>query len=88
VHLYRCPTEVYGPGECYRQEAEEIHESRPANGTLTLIHRRFKEDTEHARVFWQSGGFVSAEPRPAKEWEIQLVRVAALAQLDAAEGRL
>lgn len=64
--------EVYGPGETYRQAADEVHESTPDDGTVTLVERTFLADTEHARVYHE-GRWVSAEPRPATPEEVALV---------------
>lgn len=58
-------------GQSYRQISNEIHASYPDSGTVTLVERYFKPDTEHARVFWPKGEkWVSAEPRPATAKEI------------------
>lgn len=71
VRLVAQPMEIYGVGETYHQNAEEIHSSYPANNTVTIITREFKEDRDHADVFVPSGAeFVSAEPRPATRAEI------------------
>jgi hypothetical protein len=61
--------EHYGPGEEYRQRADEIHETYFADGTVTLNERI--GDTEHARVFWPWGThWVDAMPRPATPEEV------------------
>lgn len=58
-------------GQTYYQESDIIHASFPKTGTVTLVERYFKPDTEHARVFWPKGEqWVSAEPRPATAAEI------------------
>ena len=58
----------------YHQKAEEIHVSTPARGTVTIVERHFKADTEHARVFWPRGQeWVSAEPRKATQEEIKAI---------------
>lgn len=56
--------ETYDPGEIYVQKAAEIHRSAPLDGTVTIIHREFLDDTEHAYVYFH-GEWVTAEPRPA-----------------------
>lgn len=62
---------VYNAGEGYSQHAEELHDSFPERGTVTVIRRTFRENnTELARVFWQGGDWVSAEPRPATPDEV------------------
>ncbi len=71
--------ECYGGGEFYEQEAEEIHQSMPERGTVTVIERTFKKDTEHARVFWDvNKNWVSVEPRPANPHEIHAITSYAL----------
>lgn len=72
VKLKKKPDEHYSEGEVYSQLANEIHVSVPRNGTVTLIQREFLDDTEHAYVFWESGGeWVSAEPRRAVYGEVK-----------------
>lgn len=72
--------EVIHQGERYTQHKDEIHESLPCDGTVTLVHRKFHPDREHARVFWQGdGGFVSAEPRTATYAEVKAITSHSLA---------
>jgi hypothetical protein len=81
VGLFRWPMESYTEGMTYHQDNTEIHESLPADGTITLVTRTFTEDTEHAQVFWQgNGGFVSAEPRAATPEEVLQITQNALAR--------
>lgn len=54
----------------YKQAKDEIHWSHPDPGTVTLCKRTFSGDRDHARVFWESGEFVSAAPRPATFSEV------------------
>ena len=55
----------------YCQDASDIHESIPKSGTVTLLERTLKEDTEHAYVYFREGrSWVSAEPRDATEHEV------------------
>lgn len=71
--------EYYAAGECYHQEAYEIHQSFPENGTVTLVQRTFNGDRDHALVFWPyEMGWVTAEPRPATEMEVQAITSNAL----------
>lgn len=70
VTLLRGPIEAYEAGRWYEQRAEEIHESLPHDGTVTLVEHHFKTDTEHARVYHQTPQWVSAEPRQATREEI------------------
>ena len=72
--LEKVRTETFGPGDDYIQLAEEIHSSHPDNGTITIVERQFKADTEHAHVYyptWEQWG--SAEPRRATDREIEAI---------------
>ncbi len=61
--------EAYYLGGTYAQRADEIHETRFFDGTITLNER--VGDTEHARVFWPYGTeWVDAMPRPATPYEV------------------
>lgn len=76
------PDEVYSTGATYSQRADEVHDSRPDEGTVTLIERVVPpgSDGETARVFWEPGkSWVSAEPRPARLDEVLAISAAALA---------
>lgn len=66
-------SESFNAGESYYQRKDEVHETFPLTGTVTLVRRIFDGDTEHARVFWRDGDWVSAEPRPATDEEIDRV---------------
>lgn len=71
IYLSPAKLETYNEGESYTQKAAEIHNSLPMRGTVTIIERRFQEDTEHAHVFWPVGyEWVSAEPKAATKREI------------------
>ena len=75
---------VFTTGRSYRRRAEDVHESVARSGTVTVIHRSFKADTEHAHVYVKIGkSWVSAEPRKATLEEVR--SMAALA-LDRWEG--
>jgi hypothetical protein len=71
MHLDAKQDNPCDPGDSYHQFAEELHESYPSVGAVTVITREFKEDRDHARVFWRQGDWVSAEPRPATIAEIE-----------------
>jgi hypothetical protein len=61
--------ELYEAGDTYRQKADEVHDSIPAIGSVTINER--VGDTERARVFWPIGtDWVSAEPRVATPDEV------------------
>jgi hypothetical protein len=70
AYLLEVEPEVYSEGDTYNQLANEIHKSVPIDGTVTIVIREFKPDTEHALVFWEKGDWVSAEPRVATQEEI------------------
>jgi len=62
--------EFYLPGNIYSQKANEIHETKFVNGSVTLNER--VGDTEHARVFWPYGkNWVDARPRVATKDEVK-----------------
>lgn len=68
------PPEVYHVGDTYFQTADEIHETKYLDGSVSLIDRNFHEDTEHARIFWPAGTeWITAEPRPATADEVRLM---------------
>lgn len=67
VYLFAHTIECIEAGNGYKQHAEEIHESIPAEGSVSVITRRFLADTEHAHVFVPRGKeFTSAEPLKAE----------------------
>jgi hypothetical protein len=71
MNLRSTGIEFYHTGDTYRQEAEEIHCSAPARGTVTLNERTRVGDGEHARVFWPAGEeWVDAKPRKATTAEV------------------
>lgn len=72
VALIRGAKETYRAGEVYQQTADEIHESMPEGGTVTLVTREFLEDAEHAHVYFKDE-WVTAEPRPATASEVAAV---------------
>jgi len=83
TRLVDYPAEVYRAGMIYRQHAEEVHESRYADGTITINERVRRPDPDHANVFWRTGNWVDAEPRQATLHEIRLALVDALVVIDA-----
>lgn len=61
--------EEYRPGDIYRQQALEVHETKFVDGAVTLNERI--GDTERARVFWPYGtDWVDAIPRAATREEV------------------
>lgn len=75
VFLYGQHPELYRRGDVYHQKASEIHESRPADGTITLVKRFFDQaDEDSAQVYWRGkGSWVDAKPRPATDQEVREV---------------
>lgn len=79
IKLSSCPMEHYVEGQTYTERAEEIHESFPLKGTVTLVTRRFRQDRDHAKVFRKpDSGWVSAEPRSATDGEVEEITRLAL----------
>lgn len=71
--------EEYRAGSNYMQYKDEIHESFPLDGTITIVTRTFTPDREHARIFWRGDGdWVDAAPRTATPAEIKLATQKAL----------
>lgn len=81
-----CPTilrcnfrRAYLPGETYKMTAEDLHESDYVDGSITLVERFFRENTENALVYVPHGTkWVSAEPRKATLEEINAMAIKAL----------
>lgn len=81
VFLHRHSKEMYVEGDKYTQRSEEIHESLPLRGTVTIVERKFCGNRENARVFYMEGSeWVSAEPRPATREEVRRITEHALAR--------
>lgn len=79
VWVERGLEEEYRGGSSYEQYKDEIHESFPLDGTVTIVTRTFTPDREHARIFWRGDGdWVDAAPRPATLKEIRLATQKAL----------
>jgi hypothetical protein len=71
AYLKQGDLEVYPPGTGYAMTAEEIHESQPTPGAVTVITRHFRSDRDTARVFWTADAeWGSAEPRVATNREV------------------
>lgn len=77
VWLSRQTAEEYTAGDWYSQQRSEIHSTGFDSGTVTIIKRRFYEDTEHAHVFYEND-WVSAEPRRATADEIGAIVAVAI----------
>jgi hypothetical protein len=58
-------------GYSYWQDSREIHQSQPADGTVTLVVREPLTDPDHADVYWfGDGAWVDAKPRAATNEEV------------------
>jgi hypothetical protein len=73
VQLEISSKNTFYEGQSYDEKAEEIHLSQALNGTVTIVERRFKDDEDHAFVYWEEGEWGSAEPRKATSLEITRV---------------
>lgn len=70
------------PGTSYSQDYDEIHRTNYDNGTITVVRRIFRPDTEHAYTFWPKGQkWVDAKPRKAKPGEVEQITQKALETL-------
>ena len=73
--------ELLCPGSQYSMTKNEIHESHPEDGAVSLIRRTFYPDEDHAYIFSPCGvPWVSAEPRPATFEEVVSIIGTALAK--------
>lgn len=74
THLTAQTPELYSVGDVYCQFADEIHQSIPYEGTVTLNDRTRTGGEDRARVFWKHGQkWVDAKPRPATREEARLI---------------
>lgn len=90
IQLMPQPPEIVTAGYGYSQEAAEIHESRPDDGTITIINRRVPEagHPDFANVYWPEGEeWGSAEPRPATASEVQRIVARGLDRMHIEEER-
>ena len=79
--LHTLPIQTKTRGDHYHQLAHEIHESLPADGTVTYVARQ--KGGEYAKVFWPEGReWVSAEPREATLSEVLEITQRALGVWD------
>jgi predicted metal-dependent enzyme (double-stranded beta helix superfamily) len=78
ITLHRMPSEIYKIGDSYSQKPNEIHETVPINGTVTIMHKT-PTNTDQARVFWPLGSsWGTAEPRAATPDEVNKITRLAL----------
>jgi hypothetical protein len=83
VRLLGSP-ETWRAGECYRQLAHELHDSRPVPGTVTVLHFDRAVDRPELTVCRRPGTpWVPAQARPATRDEVTRITTAALARFEA-----
>lgn len=71
-YLKKLPAELYNPGDSYQQQNTEIHWTKAAPGTVTLMHKIPATDGKAARIFWPYGTeWGTAEPRVAMVREVE-----------------
>ena len=75
--------ESYPVGSSYAQSANEIHESFPTPGTVTVVERTFLPDSEHAYVYFTGEKWGEATPRPATPEEVGAITGHALRRWEA-----
>jgi hypothetical protein len=80
ARLWARDPEIYREGSTYHQAWDELHESRPKDGTVSIIERHFTDQSpDIARVFYPlNQEWVSAEPRPATRAEVGAICMDAL----------
>jgi hypothetical protein len=55
AHLMREKPEKIMGGQWYAQQAQEVHESIPDDGTVSIIRRTSLDDPDHANVYFPVG---------------------------------
>lgn len=70
VYLTPIKSEVYDPGYGYLQNRNEIHITGARSGTVTLNDRTPPTPEHTANIYWPSGPWINAEPRPASKPEV------------------
>jgi hypothetical protein len=86
VRLELGALEIYQIGDRYHEDARDLHESNPEDGTITLVRREFLKDPDHALVCFPLGTeWVSAEPRPATREEVRAMAKLALERMPVTE---
>ena len=75
---------TYGPGEQYHQLAGELHDSRQAPGTVTVIRCEWHDRPELTVCLRPGAPWIAGQARPATAQEIERITAAALERFDAA----
>ena len=81
----RATSRTLGPGEHYHQLADELHDSRQAPGTVTIIRCRWRDRPELTVCLRPGAPWVSGQARPATPDEIKRITTSALDQFGPAE---
>ncbi len=76
---------TFGPGDRYQQRATELHDSRQAPGTTTIIRCRWHDRPELTLCLRPGAPWVSGRARPATADEIKHITGAALDQFGSAQ---
>jgi hypothetical protein len=90
VYLEPQPPQIVTAGCGYAQLATEIHESRPDDGTVSIIKKAVPEggSPDFANVYWpENGSWTDATQRPAKEREVRAILNGALVLMDREDAR-
>ncbi|CAN5459379.1 hypothetical protein BH10ACT3_BH10ACT3_24520 [soil metagenome] len=74
---------VFGPGDQYRQLAAELHDSRQAPGTVTIIRCEWHDRPERTVCRPEGAPWVSEHARPATASEVMRITTVALDQFGA-----
>ncbi len=77
---------THGPGDRYRQLADELHDSRQASGTVTLIRCEWLDRSELTVCLRPDAPWVSGQARDATRDEITRITAAALDRLSEAQA--
>ena len=86
VHLVGTSTAL-GPGDHYHQLAGELHDSRQAPGTVTVIRCAWRDRPELTVCLRPGAPWVSGQARPATPDEIERIAAAALDLLGPGRSR-
>jgi hypothetical protein len=73
VELRKEPLEIYTKTDEYTQFADELHQTRYINGTVTMIERMRVREADTASSLWKDGEWVFFRPRPATAQEVAKV---------------
>jgi hypothetical protein len=78
----RAQPETFGPGECYRQLAHELHDSRQVPGTVTIMRMTFRDIRPLSVCTRVERPWVTEVSRPATPDEVATITATALVHFD------